>query len=257
MQLHLVLTPDHVDEALQLTPYLAHAAFRAGEDGALLTRPLPPTLRGGFLVLHCPQAFPAEAAGTLVCQLIHQCIERRFSGVILDADNPLPCLSPLIAQLAELCRRHARRLYVPECCATFSQEAAILLCTALSGGSLQQRLAQAVAQHGAQRIALDLQRLMMDFPLPCPGGEGVPLTQQALHQLQRGHSSYYCDALCAHYFTYRRGSETRFVLYDGADTLRRKMELAAALGITEAFVMWPETEDLLAQLFGEKKKGEP
>ena len=38
---------------------------------------------------------------------------------------------------------------------------------------------------GADRIVLELQRLRMDFPLPCPGGEGVYLTGEQLAQRQR------------------------------------------------------------------------
>lgn len=257
MQLHLVVAPDHVEEALSMTPYLAHAAFRVGEDGMLLTHPLPPTLRGGQLVLHCPKPFPPDTAATLARQVLQHCIERRFAGVVLDTSDAPPCLSILITQLAGLCCQNGRQLYVPECCAPITQEATILICTALSGGSLHQRLAEAAAQYGAKRIALDLQRLMMDFPLPCPDGEGLPLTQQELQRIRQGHSSYYCDALCAHYLTYRHGSATRFVLYDGADTLQRKIELAAALGIREAFVVWPETNDILPRLFAKKKEGEP
>ena len=258
MQLHLVLAPDHVERALQLTPHLAHAAFRIGADGALLIRALPPTLRGGKLVVHCPSDFPSVCAGDLARQIMQHCIERRFSGIVLDADSGRPCLSALIGQLADICCRYCRQLYIPECCSHTTNQGKILLCTALSGGSLQQRLEEAVAQYGAARIALDLQRLMMDFPLPCPGGEGMPLPRQKLRNLQREHSSYYCEALCAHYLTYRRSGETHFVLYDEADTLHRKMALAEALGITEGFVIWPEVDDILPLLFpDEKKEGEP
>ena len=60
---------------------------------------------------------------------------------------------------------------------------------------------------------------------------------------------FFSEALCARYFTYRIGSETHFVLFDDAGTLRRKAELAATLGIENAFFMLPEVSDLLDELF--------
>jgi hypothetical protein len=257
LQLHLLLTPDHIEEALTLTPYLAHAAFCAGADGTLLTRPLPHTLRGGQLVLRCEEIFSDTTAENLAHEVIHTAICRGFAGIVLDTSAALPCVLALISRLVPLCQYYKRQLYIPECCAAAAQEAKILICTSLSGGSLRQRLEEACAQYGAAHIALDLQRLMMEFPLPCPTGTGMPLTAGQLQQRRQGHSTYYCDELSAHYFTYRHGVETRFVLFDDADTLGRKMELAETLGIKEAFVTWPEVNDILSSLFKEKKEGEP
>ena len=123
------------------------------------------------------------------------------------------------------------------------------MCTALSGGTLEGRLTQAVDQYGAEHLALDLQRLTMDFPLPCPGGQGTPLTLPQLEALAAGRPTFYSDALCARYFTLTRQGQTHFVLFDDARTLRRKLELARQLGIRDALVMLPEVEDLLEPLF--------
>ena len=122
-------------------------------------------------------------------------------------------------------------------------------CTALSGGSLQGRLEEACAAYGAQRLALDLERLMMDFPLPCPSGEGIRLSREELSIRMQGRSVFYAEDLSARYFTYRRGGQTHFVLFDDAGTLRRKIEMGQALGIREGFVMLPEVEDLTGFLF--------
>ena len=128
-------------------------------------------------------------------------------------------------------------------------ETVVLLCTALSGGSLQGRLEETCAAYGAQRLALDLERLMMDFPLPCPSGEGIRLSREELAIRMQGRSVFYAEDLCARYFTYRRGGQTHFVLFDDAGTLRRKIEMGQALGIREGFVMLPEVEDLTGFLF--------
>ena len=258
MQLHLLLTPDHLKDGLALTGHLTHVAFCVDADGTLLVRSLPATLQGGQLALRCEDPFPAAAAEAIAREVMHTALCRNFSGILLDAPA-LPCVFALIGQLVPLCRYYKRKLYIPECCADATQEATVLICTALSGGSLRQRLEEACHRYGAARIALDLQRLMMDFSLPCLTGVGTPLTAEQLRTLQQEHSIYYCSDLCARYFTRQRGSETRFVLFDDADTLRRKTELAEELGIKEAFVTWPEVADILPQLFAneKRKEGEP
>ena len=65
----------------------------------------------------------------------------------------------------------------------------------------------------------------------------------------QGRSVFYAEDLCARYFTYRRGCQTHFFLFDDAGTLERKMEMGQVLGIREGFVMLPEVEDLTQFLF--------
>ena len=125
----------------------------------------------------------------------------------------------------------------------------MLLCTALSGGTLEGRLNQAASQYGAEHLALDLQRLAMDFPVPCPSGQGTALTRSQLAALAAGRSTFYSDALCARYFTLTREGRTHFILFDDAQTLRRKLALARSQGIRDALVMLPEVEDILVPLF--------
>lgn len=258
LQLYLTTTPDHLEECLSLTGHLAHVAFCIGGDGALLCRPLPETLRGGLLVLRQEGAFPAQAAVALSREVLRLCLRRSFSGVVLDLPPTLCAGSLALArQLEDLCPCYGRKLYVPPACAEAAPHGQVLVCTALSGGSLAELLTEACSRYGPERIALDLQRLMMEFPLPCPSGVGTPLTVQELRQRRQGRSVYYCDGLCARYFTRQQGGETRFILFDDADTMHRKIVLAAGMGIGEGFFMWPEVADIAGALFEKKKEGEP
>ena len=258
MQLHLALPPERISEGLSFTPHLAHAAFCIGSDGALLSRSLPSSLRGGQMLLACFRQIPSLAAAALSREIIDTCISRHFSGIVLDAeDSCYASCRPLLQQLAPMAAQHRRQIYVPESLAQDFPQARVLVCTAISGGSLRQRLQDAVHRYGTQRIALHLQRLRMEFPLPCPFGEGTPLTAEKLHQLQHGRRSYYCSELCAHYFTYADSGQTRFVLFDSAESILRKIQLSGELGIDEGFILWPEAQDLLPRLFAKKKEGEP
>ena len=264
MPLYLAVTPDHLNTALTLTPHLAHAAYRVTGQGTLFARDLPSALRGGAMVVECAEAFPSAAAEPLSRTIMNRCLCRSFSGIVLDAPGAVSStVTALARQLQPLCQTYRRQLWLPEEYADAVPGSAMLLCAALSGGSLAQRLEEACARYGAERIALDLQRLAMEFPLPCPTGEGTPLTVQELVQRQKSAAVYYCGELCARYFTLRHDGRTRFVLFDDADTLHRKWQLAASYGIADAFVMWPEVADIAETLFDTKKaldtkkEGEP
>lgn len=254
MTLYLTAAPDRLAQARAATAQLAHAAYRIGPGSHLLAAPLPAALRGGLMVVSDRQAPAVEQPEPLARQLVRVCLRRGFSGVVLDLEE-LPegrwaeDRAALIRQLAPLLTAYGRRLYVPEIYAAASPETVVLLCTALSGGSLQGRLEEACAAYGAQRLALDLERLMMDFPLPCPSGEGTRLSREELAIRMQGRSVFYAEDLSARYFTYRRGGQTHFVLFDDAGTLRRKIEMGQVLGIREGFVMLPEVEDLTGFLF--------
>lgn len=119
-------------------------------------------------------------------------------------------------------------------------ETRILVGTAVSGGSLRQLLAEAAARYGTRRLVVGLERVAMDFPLPCPTGEGIPLTGTELSALRRrsGAPVFFSEALCAKYFTCPIGARTHFILFDDDDTLRRKEALARSLGIGTVFELY-------------------
>ena len=191
MPLYLAATPDRLAQARAVTPRLAHVAYRLGSGSELLAAPLPPALRGG-------------------------------AGAAADFDPPArPDRAALLQALLPLLASCGRALYVPEHYAA-CHGASVLLCTALSGGTLEGRLNQAASRYGAEHLALDLQRLAMDFPVPCPSGQGTALTREG---------------------------RTHFILFDDAQTLRRKLALARSQGIRDALVMLPEVEDILVPLF--------
>ena len=148
-------------------------------------------------------------------------------------------------------RLSPRPVYVPESYAAASG-AIPLICTAISGGNFVQRLQEAAAgRDRAGGLALDVQRLRMDFTLPAQSGEGRPLSGRELQDLldRESPSVFFSQDLCARYFTYARDGETHFVLFDDADTLSQKLRTGGNMGFAAAFLMYPEVQDLLPKLF--------
>ena len=250
MQIYLAVTPAEVQDAARYHRLLAHVAYCIGPDSALLRQNLLLQTRGGLLSVTDRDAPFIASPERLSAAAIRECGRRGYGGVLLDFEqSPTP---DRLAFAETLARRLAPRpVYVPESYAAASG-AVSLVCTAISGGSFVQRLQEAAGTRGgAGRLALDVQRLRMDFPLPARSGEGRPLSAQEFQALmeQESHSVFFSQDLCARYFTYTRNGETHFVLFDDADTLQQKLRVGSSMGFSAAFLMYPEVRDLLPRLF--------
>ena len=249
MQVYLSVTPEALSRASGFRCRFAHVAYRIGRDSRLLRRGLLLNTRGGLLSLsdwECPVIRDPER---LCRELRQECAARGYGGVVADFEAaPAPDRAALLAALRAGLARDRRVLYVPEPYAGHVPGAVVLICTALSGGQYRLRVREALERFGA--VALDVQRLAMDFAVPAPGGEGVPLSPAALRErLGARPAVFFSDELCARYFTYTQGGVGHFVLFDDAETLRRKIRLGRSLGCAAAFLMFPEVEDLLPSLF--------
>ncbi len=186
----------------------------------------------------------------LARDIIRECLRRNYDGVVLDWHHKGPDRGTLTALLGQLCPQYGLRLFVPEQYAPYAAQATVLLNTAVSGGTLAACLEDGIRRYGAGRLALDLERLRLDFTLPHSANVRRPLTASELRRLREGKSVYFSEELCARYFTYRTGSENHYVLFDDAQTLRKKAALAENRGIREGFFMLPEVADIAGELLG-------
>lgn len=231
---------------------VGHMAYRVGPGAHLLRANIPINLRGGLMVVDGSGFDGRGDAGSFCQQVLRECSARGFDGVILDFEGqPHPLLGQIVNRLGGLLSRRGWPLYVTEEYAGFSDQARVIIPSALSGGSLSQRLSEAAERYGAKRVALGVQRSAEDFTLPAPNGSGVPLSRQELARRieSRGAAIFFSDELCAHYFTYMsRQSGAHFVLFDNAGSIRKKLQIARNLGLCACILAWPEVEDILTQI---------
>ena len=246
MQVYLAVTPKEEQELCRRVRQLAHVAYRIGK-GTLLRQELTASVRGGLLSLSDRDAPFIPNPEQLATAILRECAQRGYSGVV--ADFELPPTPDRIALLRALAKRSSKsfQLLVPEGCSV--PGATVLINTAVSGGNFSQHLQESIQRYPS--AALDLQRLMMDFTLPAPTGEGKPLSAEDLSSLRKrlGPSVFFSPELCARYFTYMQSGQAHFVLYDDAETMQQKMKLAGDMGYRLALVMYPEVSDLIGQLF--------
>ena len=250
MQIYLAVTPAEAQEAARFRCSLAHVAYCIGPDSTLLRQNLLLQTRGRLLSVTDRDAPFIASPEQLAAAALRECGRRGYGGVLLDFEQP-PAPDRLAFAQALAKRLAPRPLYVPEGYASVPG-AVSLVCTALSGGSFVQYLQEtAAARGGPGTLALDVQRLRMDFPLPARSGEGSPLSQQEFQALMDRESPavFFSQDLCARYFTYTREGESHFVLFDDAETLQQKLRAGSAMGFSAAFLMYPEVRDLLPRLF--------
>lgn len=252
LSVYLAITPAAL-AALPAAPSFSLAVFSHALDaGGALTRCRAEMPQQGILMGLSDRGAKTLPRSDALCRaIVSECRAHGCRGVLADLDGS-SCASilPFLEKLSRTLSVHAMKLYCP--LALPAQGATLLVGTAVSGGSLRRMLEENVCRFGASRLALDLERVCMDFPLPCPSGCGTPLTQSAFHALRQAHPSslYYSRSLMANYFTYTHEGCTHFVLFDDAQTLRQKYALARSLGIEDAFLMYPEVADILPELEG-------
>ena len=159
-------------------------------------------------------------------------------------------LANVVEELGSLLHKRNWPLYVTEAYGNCSDKAKVLISTALSGGSLRQRLEDALQQYGG-RVALAVERVAEDFFLPSPTGQGTPLSREELkaRMEERSPSVFFSSELCAHYFTYMsKQNGAHFILFDDAGSIRKKLQIARSLDIEDAILAYPQVDDLLPEL---------
>ena len=233
----------------QVTP--AHLAYRLGPGPHLFRADSTALPKGGLMVIDDQEFDGLGPTGPLCQEIFRECQARGFSGAILDFEKRLPPLEQIVSQLNEQFARQGWTLFVTERCAPWAPHGRVMIPSALSGGSLQRRLEEALEHFGESRVVLALEMRTEDFSLPSPTGSGRPLTQQELEELKRrlSPSIFLSGDLCARYFTYMsRESGAHFVLFDDGDTLRRKVEVGRRAGINTFLAPWAEVSPYAAQL---------
>ena len=210
-------------------------------NGRLRSAPYRRSGRGGVMHINLAGQMKSSAPDEIMRELD----SRDLNGVALDTANE--CGSEATARLASMLDASGRTLYLP--CERGVPECAVsLVCTGISGGSLEAMLREAVKLRGAERIALETELLRMDFSLPCPSGEGQVPEPARFKKLLDGASVFFSEELCTNYFSYTEAGKVHFVLFDNAHSIRRKLSLAESLDISTAFLYYPDVRHILGDI---------
>lgn len=214
--------------------------YRIGETGALQRARLNALGRGGLLGIY-------EAPGLDICQpdrvardIQAECARRGLEGAVLDF---VPTDPSRLEGLCAALRRLQVPLWVPEELAAHAGEGAVILCpAAVSGGSFDELLEALCARWGRENLCLDLVRTCREFSMPADGPEGAPLSPADFQRrlADTGAQCFFDGNLCCKYFTWRKGTEMRFVLFDDTDTAAEKLTRIRRAGIGRVCLLYSE-----------------
>ena len=183
MQTFIAVTPEEEQDAARLHRPLAHVAYRIGPSSSLLRRNLLLQTRGGLLSVSDRDSPPwrtPEPCAPRCCGVRPAGLPGGAAGLRGPAPPGPAGPGPPAGERLPAARR---TLYVPEGYASAAPAAPVLVNAAVSGGSWEEYLREQIRRLGPGRLALDLERVRMDFSLPAPSGQGTPLSGQELARL--------------------------------------------------------------------------
>lgn len=247
----LAAPPESIRQAAATHLPVAHMIYRIGRGYHLFRAQNAAIAPGGLMVLDTDGYTGGGPMASLVTEILNECEKYVYSGVVLDigSDASRP-LSAMVGHLGIECAKHGLELFVQQPLSEASAGAIVLLPSALSGGTLHDHIADALKQYGEGRVALEVERIRMDFTLPASSGTGRALSAADLQALMEQYrtQSFLSKDLCAYYFTYRDKKGTHFVLYDNAASIKRKLQVASSMGIKHAFVYYPHVADIIGEI---------
>lgn len=251
-QIILTTPPEGCARAAAFGVPVAHMAYRVGYGGHLYRSELPIGVRGGLMALDAG-GFDGKGDPAQLCrEILRECGARKFDGILCDFESSSSFLERVVRQLGQLTSQRGWPLYVTEEYGAVTEHSRVLIPTALTGGTLEERLRGALNRYGSGRVVLAAQRAAEDYILPSAMGQGSSLTRAELAQRVKRlcPAVYYDHGLCAHHFTYMERGTAHFVLFDDSGSILRKLALAKELGIDRVVFAFPEVEDILPQLMG-------
>ena len=245
MSLDLILAspPEYCKNALLWGLPVAHMASHT--CGRLLyRRSLPENLRCGLMLIANINPGGDCSRERVTERILQECLNRCYSGVIADFEPPCSFAGQLLPFLYSELKRRRLSFYVSEWASDYVKDCHVILSSAITGGTLHQRIGDSVHAFGRDNIVLDFEIMSHDFLLPAKGGKGRKISKNIIGELMEFHHAkpQFSTELCCNYFTYRNKQGMHFVLYDDAESVNRKTELSMKLGISKAICLYPETD---------------
>lgn len=142
-------------------------AYAVGQGGYLTRCDTTAFPRGGLMGLSDRCTGPIPRIDALCRTIVAECVKRGFQGVLADFEtNPYPDRLSFLSRLSARLSARRMTLYCP--LSLPAEGTTLLVGTGLSGGSLRALLEETACRYGKERLSLDLERVMMDFPSPAP-----------------------------------------------------------------------------------------
>ena len=245
--------PEYTSVAARPGCAVAHMSYRIGRGFRLYRSQRAGNAKDGLMVLDVGGWTGGGPLMSLVDDVMRECFQRDFVGIVINIGTytkPESVLSNLSKALASASRDRGLSYFVPEFLSDSGENAIVRVSASISGGTLTRHISDAVKKYGTDRIAVEVDRVCMDFALPSPLGIGQDLSVDELRSLMNSRNpvSFFSPELMTNYFTYRNDGVNRIVLYDNGESLRRKITAAENAGVNHAFLFYPRIIDVYDEI---------
>lgn len=243
LKIYLSAPPEFSREAALHGP-VSVMAYKIGRGFRLYRTSLPST-RISLMDVDCTGFTGYGPHRSLIAELTGECLRRGYSGMVLDMPRPTPQLAAFVRLLDQEASRLGLSLFLPETYAGTANGSMILLPAQNTSGTYLGRLKRLCSLYGPERLALELERVHTDYPLPARTGRGSIISDPRNIR----ECSFYSPELCVNYMSYESRGRAHLVLWDDLGSILEKLSQARALGIKTAFLYYPHTADILGNLY--------
>ncbi len=189
---------------------------------------------------------PHEA---LILELLRECRGRGYSGVVLSLSaRPTQPLVSFCELASQALSQEGIDLYLPLTFASFTDKSRLLVPARILSSGFSSGLNRLCSRYGPGRLALELERVYIDYTLPLKSGMGTELSEQACRELAGSGHIFTSSELVCRYVSCIHRNRVHLVMWDDAETLREKLNIAQRMDIAAAFLYYPHIRDIASQL---------
>ena len=168
MQLYMTAAPEQYRLLSGMSFRLSHLAYQIGTDGHLHRATVSRQMQSGLLALNDAMPPAISDPTALSREILRECMSRGYEGVAADfGGSTTPDRMVFLEEAAKLLHRNSKKLFLSAAYGRRIPTAYVLVNTAISGGTLRTMLVDACNAFGRGRVALDIERLRMDFLTLC------------------------------------------------------------------------------------------
>lgn len=247
----LVCSGKDTQYAANLGLPVLHLCLGISSAGALQHLQLSTTNQKRFIgITELPENVSPGIANRVADDIAFEAKRMDALGVFADFERDTAACQAVIAATEKALFKENIPFFVPFSSGKFTEHAILTVDTAISGGSLVERISSLQGRYGSHRIAALLRMISSDFVLPSSSPYGKTLSTEERNALleKTGSQTFFSRELCAKYFTYTdEENNAHFVLYDDSSTLEAKLAQLSGCGVQTVFSLFPDAKELIMQ----------
>ncbi len=246
-KIYLSAPPELAAEAAEYAP-VSLMAYEVARGLRLNRSPTVPSPRGERLMeVSCRRLTGFGPQAALAESILRQCLIYGFSGAVLDLPRPTPALMALAELMSDRFRPRGLSLYLPEGYGGIPGNPTILVSAQSYCAPYIDRLRALAGRFGAGRLALRLDTRPADFLLPARRSLPSRLPSPVPGGVQPDRV-FYSECHEANYTSFLDRGRVRLVMWDDANSVKRKLEIAENIGIHTAFLDFEENRSIIRNL---------